>query len=297
MQLARLIEPRAGRSLGAKLSQMVRARADRAPADQARNPRALSDARALWRQPRRRARRRARLVRQGAAPADGRPRRRCWSPCRNCPSAAGPTAIAGAAEPRATACSTAWSAPACSARARRTAPPATPCRTCAAPCRRSPPISPRRRLRAAPAGAPPSSSRSPRRPGAAWKRSPARRRARLGAAPVGRHGHGRCAHRRDPRRGRLGRLLRRRPRRLDRHDARRPLAGLDAQALHLRARLRAGPGRAGDADRGPAGRLRRLPADAISTWPIRATSASARRCSCRSTCRPCGFSTRSGRRG
>ncbi len=39
------------------------------------------------------------------------------------------------------------------------------------------------------------------------------------------------------------------------------LAGLDAEALHLRPRLRAGAGRAGDADRGPAGRFRRLPAE------------------------------------
>ena len=40
----------------------------------------------------------------------------------------------------------------------------------------------------------------------------------------------------------------------------RALARLDAEAVHLRARLRAGAGRAGDADRGPAGRFRRLPA-------------------------------------
>ena len=39
-----------------------------------------------------------------------------------------------------------------------------------------------------------------------------------------------------------------------------PLAGFDAEALHLRPRLRTGAGRAGDPDRGPARRFRRLSA-------------------------------------
>ena len=49
-----------------------------------------------------------------------------------------------------------------------------------------------------------------------------------------------------------------RARRLHRHDARHPLAGLDPEAAHLRPRLRAGFRASGEPDRGPAGRLRRL---------------------------------------
>ena len=64
----------------------------RARAEQGRDPRALSQPRALWRQSRRRARRLARLFRQGAAPADRSARRRCWSRCRNRRKRAGPTA-------------------------------------------------------------------------------------------------------------------------------------------------------------------------------------------------------------
>ena len=69
MQLARLLEPRKSRSLGAKLRQALRAIADRAAPEQAGNPQALPDARALWRQPGRRARGIARLFRQGPAKA------------------------------------------------------------------------------------------------------------------------------------------------------------------------------------------------------------------------------------
>ena len=50
------------------------------------------DARALWRQSRRRARRLARLFRQGAAAAVARPKPRCWWRCRSRRKRAGPTA-------------------------------------------------------------------------------------------------------------------------------------------------------------------------------------------------------------
>ena len=70
MQVARLLEPRAERSFTAKFRQMVRAHRDRAETLQGRDPRALSQPRALWRQSRRRPRRFARLFRQGAAPPD-----------------------------------------------------------------------------------------------------------------------------------------------------------------------------------------------------------------------------------
>ena len=77
---------------------------------------------------------------------------------------------------------------------------------------------------------------------------------------VRRHGHGGRAHRRDRRRGRLRRLFRCQPLGLDRHDPDQPLAGLDAQALHLWPRLRGGPGQPGNDHRGSAGRFLRLPA-------------------------------------
>ena len=150
-------------------------------------------------------------------------------------------------------------------RARGARGAASRCRGSRSSCRRSPPILPRRRWRRAPAGAPPRLTIVRRRAAKAWSRWLPSGVRRLGGTAFGRDGAGRCGDRRDPRLRRLGRFLRRRPRRLNRHDAHRPLAGLDAQALHLRARLRAGPGRPGDADRGPPGRLRRLPAEAIST--------------------------------
>ena len=79
MQLARLIEPRESRSLGSKLKQMLRAMQIERRLSKQRDPRPLSDAGALWRQSRRRARRIACLFRQGAAAADrlgSRPARR-----------------------------------------------------------------------------------------------------------------------------------------------------------------------------------------------------------------------------
>ncbi len=70
MQLARLIEPRESRSFGQKLRQIFRAIQIERRLSKQRNPRTLPDAGALWRQSRRRARRLARLFRQGAEAAD-----------------------------------------------------------------------------------------------------------------------------------------------------------------------------------------------------------------------------------
>ena len=90
MQVARLLEPRAERTLAAKLRQMVRAIEIERRLQQGRDPRALSQPRALWRQSGGRSRRVARLFRQGAAPADARRGR----------AAGGAAAIAGAAPAR-----------------------------------------------------------------------------------------------------------------------------------------------------------------------------------------------------
>ena len=90
MQVARLLEPRTERSLGAKLRQIGARHRDRAQAQQGRNPRALSQPRAVWRQSRRHPRGIAGLLRQGAAPPDARRSR----------AAGGAAAVAGAASPR-----------------------------------------------------------------------------------------------------------------------------------------------------------------------------------------------------
>ncbi len=141
MQLARLIEPREGRTLGAKLRQIAARHPDRAPALQARDPRAIPDACALWRQPRRRARGLARLFRQGAEAADrlgSCTAGRAAATARKAP-ARPQLELRG---PRATACSHAWSAPACSASARPSAQRSMTFPPCALPCPRLPPMPP-----------------------------------------------------------------------------------------------------------------------------------------------------------
>ena len=67
MQVARLLEPREHRTLGAKLRQIVRAVEIERALTQGRHSCPLPDARALWRQSRRRSRGVAGLFRQGAA--------------------------------------------------------------------------------------------------------------------------------------------------------------------------------------------------------------------------------------
>ena len=70
MQVARLIEPREGRSLTAKFQQLARALQIERRLSKAGNSRPLSDACALWRQSGRHPRCKPCLFRQGAAPPD-----------------------------------------------------------------------------------------------------------------------------------------------------------------------------------------------------------------------------------
>ena len=72
MQVARLLEPRTERSFAAKLRQIVRAIEIERTLSKDEILALYLEPRALWRQPRRRARRLARLFRQGAAAADAR---------------------------------------------------------------------------------------------------------------------------------------------------------------------------------------------------------------------------------
>ena len=106
MQVARLLEPRRERSLYAKLRQMVRAVADRAAAEQGRDPRSVSDAGAVRRQSRRHPRRLARLFRQGAEAAVAGGSRAAGRAAAIAGDAAGSIAIPTRRTPRATACST-----------------------------------------------------------------------------------------------------------------------------------------------------------------------------------------------
>ena len=212
-------------------------RRDRAAAQQGRGAHALSEPRALWRQSRRHSRRRARLFRQGAEAAHAR---------RGGP-AGGAAAVAGGAPARplgverrgarATACSTgspmrgifdaaeiaqakAEPVPAERKPMPTLAPHAADDAVAALPGRSLVRLT----IDAAVAGEP-RGARARARPGARARhfgRDPCRRSCdRRGAGP-----------------GRLRRLFRRRARRPGRHDARAALARLDAQALHLWARLR-----------------------------------------------------------
>ena len=133
MQVARLLEPRTERTLAAKLRQMVRAIAARAHAEQGRNPHALSQPRALWRQSRRHSRRVARLFRQGAAPPVARRGRAAGGAAAIARSAAaGPRRRCGA-RARATACSTASPRPASCRPTRSRRPRPSRCRRRASP--------------------------------------------------------------------------------------------------------------------------------------------------------------------
>ncbi len=221
---------------------------DRAEAEQGRDPRALSEPRTLWRQSRRRACRLAGLFRQGAAPPDAR---RGGAPGRA-------AAIAGAAPTR----------PLDRCRARRPRPRARSRR------RRRRRAVGRGRAGKARAGA--GRAQADADAGAARRRRGGRGRARpqhpsphhrgdaaeepRGARPrarprararhLGRDPGGRSCHRRSAGARRLGRLFRCSPRRPGRHDRGGALAGLDAQAVHLWARLRGRPHPSRNADRG-----------------------------------------------
>ena len=229
---------------------------NRARALQGRNPRALSEPRALWRQSRRRARGLAGLFRQGAAPLDlGRGG-----------VAGGLAAIAGAAPAR----------PRERGRAPRPRPGARPRR------RRRPRAGGRDRACPARAGAGGTQAhadagaacgrrggrggaRSPPSPphhrrGAAGESRRAGARARPCARPrdFGCDPRGRSCDRRGAGARRLGRLFRRPPRRSGRYDGGGALAGLDAQAVHLWTGLRGRPHPSRHADRRSPDPFRRL---------------------------------------
>ncbi len=78
------------------------------------------------------------------------------------------------------------------------------------------------------------------------------------ARHLGRHPRRRSCHRRRARQGRIVRLFRSAPRRADRHDASRALAGLDAETVHLWPRLRGRLHPSRNADRRPSNEVRRL---------------------------------------
>ena len=253
-------------------AQMARAIAARAAAQQDEDPRALSDPRALWRQYRRHPRRLAGLFRQGADAADA----------RRSGAAGGAAAVAGGA-------------PAGPLSARPRAPPATACST-ASPRTG---VVPRGRGRARPkreAGA-----ACAARTAGAWRRMPPTRSSPPSptcARPPADHRRRLCRARlkswRAIARTRSGRSIsvaivavdnatgevRARvgsadyfdatPRRPGRHDAGAALARLDAEAVHLRPRLRGRPHPSGDADRRPADRASAATRRRISTSRSRA---------------------------
>ena len=93
MQVARLLEPREQRSLSAKLRQIARALELEHALEQERNPFALSDAGALWRQSRRHPRRVAALISARSRASCRSAKRRCWWRCRSRRKCAGRTVI------------------------------------------------------------------------------------------------------------------------------------------------------------------------------------------------------------
>ncbi len=258
MQVARLIEPRPERTLAAKLRQIARARDDRARGRQGGRARPLCHAGAVRRQSRRRARRLARLFRQGAAEAHDRrggAAGRAAAVARGAP--AGPLRPPPRAPP-ATACSTGFAArgvisadeaargQSASRSPRRAKPSPSSPRT--RPRRRSRPTRQAKVIRLS------IDARLQAKLETLAKESVARLGPKLSAAIV----VDRQRERRDPRPRRRGRSRRRLARRRDRHVARAALAGLGAEALHLRARLRGGPRPSRDGAVRPADALRRL---------------------------------------
>ena len=143
MQVARLLEPREHRSLGAKLRQITRALELEHALSKSADSFALPDAGALWRQPRRRPRSLARLFRQGAAQADARGSSAFGGAAAVAGIAPARTAIRKRRERRATACSTARRRPAWCHATKSRARNRKACRMSASRCRcwrRMPPI-------------------------------------------------------------------------------------------------------------------------------------------------------------
>ena len=256
--------PRPGRARAQRSRQdqagAARAGARAAPVE-GRDPAALSAARALRRQPRGGEGRLARLFRQGAAAAVAG-----GGGAAGCPAAGARVAPAEPlsgnraprAQPRARLCRRGRRDPArgCDAghdrahagRAPRVSDPG------AAPFRR------RGRARQGPQRPSPDHRRDP--PGQP-RAARARARQHAGRAPVRGADRGRPQDRRGHRARRLARLPRRGPLRRRRHDQRHSLAGLDAEAVRLRPRLRGGARASRDADRGPAVALRPLCAEEL----------------------------------
>ena len=268
MQVARLIDGEGTRSIAGKLRQIAIARALETPLQQGRDPRPLPDARALWRQHRGHPRREPRLFRQGADAADdgrGGAARRAAAVAGGAPARPRPGGRAGRARPRAR--------PAGAGRRHRR--------------RRG--RGGQDRARADGAAAVPDAGAAPRRAGgrrrtrsapvhrltidrdlqASLEALAADRVAALGpklsvAIVVADHMSGAIL----ASVGSAG-LFEEGARRLRRHDARRALAGLDAEAADLRPRLRGRARPSGKPDRGPADRLRRLRAAELRRLPPR----------------------------
>ena len=271
MQVARLLEPREERTLAAKLRQIVRAVQLERRLSKAEILDPLPHARALRRQSRGRARGDARLFRQGAeAPV-----------LRRGGAARRAAAVAGDAPARplrrrprgapATGCSTGRVAPRRPDRRRsRGRQGAKPVPT----ARRPFPMLAAHAAEAAVAAAPDAQGPSPhdRRAGCrrAWRRWRASASSALDAAALRRDPGHRQRH--GEVRAHVGSAgyLRARARRRDRHDGGAALAGLGAEAVHLRARLRERPRPSRD-PRSTTGRRASAPTRRrISTSPSRA---------------------------
>ena len=259
MQLARLMEP-SPRTLGAKLAEMGRALQIEQRLSEGRDPRRLPHLRALWRQPRRRARREPRLFRQGAAAPDRRGGGAAGRLAAGAgDGAAGSLPAGGEERARQGAAPDAGARPDRRASARDGAEP-----------KPVPEIAPGVSVERA-ASRRPADARATDRahhPDVDRRRPAARAagdRAALPVPPRAERDH------RDPGGGeqdapgarlcRLQRFLRQPPLRAERHGDGDPLAGLGAQALHLRHGVRRAGGASRDHHAGCRAALRRLCAE------------------------------------
>ena len=229
MQVARLLEPREHRNLGAKLRQIVRAFELEHALSKDGDSVALSDARALWRQSRRHPCGVARLFRQGATSSCRWPKRRFWSRCRSRPNCAGRIGIREAARAardrvldRVAAAGVVPRDEIARAKSARRAARAQAVAGAGAACAdQVVAAEPDRRIHRLTIDADLQKT---------LRGACARARARARPADFGRHPRGRQCNRRGARARRLRRLFRRAPRRPGRHDAGAALARLDARS-------------------------------------------------------------------
>ena len=262
MQVARLLEPRSERSFIAKLRQIGARGPARAHARaRTRSWRSTSASRPTAAISRASAPPRWRISERSRGGCRWRSPR-CWWHCRSRRKCAVRTVPLLPHVRRVIACSIGWRRLASFQPTRSSAPSRRPSRKAAGQCRcwRRIPLtrsSPRRRP--APSTASPS-TRPFRR---ISKSSRASGRARS-AIDLGRHPRGRQRDRRGACAGGVVRLFRRQSRRPGRHDAGAALAGLRAQAVHLRPRLRGWAHPSRNADRRPPDPLRQLRARRIS---------------------------------